>query len=258
MGNMVCNVIYSLLCASILASYVLMETPPPILLILGVFCCWSAYIAFLALYSIALWSPTDLASIGPLYYAGSYLFIFGSAFFMMTTSGISWWGSTAFGIGSIFFVMDAHGVGSGYYNCTIGLATFLVGRFCFVLASRTERVGLCSIKFNHSKKSINIPSLSSLSSHGQNILNQITLIMDDMKGDHERVQDKVYVELSMLERLRLKDVNLLRSKPFSLGKVEEVYSLVKGSLVPRCCIDNAASKSKVADEEQEAVATKDL
>merc|ERR1712217_434709 len=231
----------------------MMETPPSALCILGVFLYWSGYVAFLALYSVDLWS-VNLSSIVPLYYAGSYLFIFGSLFFMMSTSGISWWGSTAFGIGSIFFVMDAHGVGSGYFNVAFGLATFLVGRFCFVFASSTERVGLCSIKFNHSKRSI--PSLSSLSSHGQHILNQITLIMDDMKGD--RVQDNVYVELSMLEKMRVKDVNQLISKPFSLGKVEEVYTFVKGSLVSRCCTDKVPSKAKMADEEQAVEATKDL
>jgi len=106
-------------------------------------------------------------------------------------------------------------------------------------------VGLCSIKFNHSKRSI--PSLSSLSSHGQHILNQITLIVDDMKGD--RVQDNVYVELSMLEKMRVKDVNQLISKPFSLGKVEEVYTFVKGSLASRCCTDKEPSKARVVDEE---------
>ena len=134
--NMVCNVIYSLLYASILASYTMMETPPSALCILGVFLYWSGYVAFLALYSVDLWS-VDLSSVVPLYYAGAWLFLSGSAFLMVTTSGVSWVGSTAFGIGSIFFVLDAHGVGSGYLNGTIGLATFLVGRFCFVFASRT-------------------------------------------------------------------------------------------------------------------------
>merc|ERR1719461_657882 len=179
----------------------MMEKPPDKLCVLGVFLYFGGYVAFLALYSVDLWG-VDLTSIGPLYYAGAWLFLSGSVFLMVTTNGISWWGSAAFGIGSIFFVMDAHGVGEGYYNGTIGLATFLIGRFCFVLASRTERVGLCSIKFNHSKSfQKSIPSLSSLSSHGEHFLNQITLIMDDMKGENVtaggHAQDSVYVEMSL-------------------------------------------------------------
>ena len=54
--------------------------------------------------------------------------------------------------------------------------------------------------------------------------------MDDMNGEREAVRDSVYVEMSLLEKLRVKDVNQLISKPFSLGKVEEVYTFVKGSL----------------------------
>merc|ERR1719203_2419396 len=191
----------------------MMETPPSALCILGVFLYWSGYVAFLALYSVDLWS-VDLSSVVPLYYAGSWLFLSGSAFLMRSTAGISWWGSIAFGIGSLFFVMDAHGVGSGYLNGTIGLATFLIGRFCFVFASKTERVGLCSIKLNSSRTSKGIPSLSSLSSSGQHLLHQITLIIDDERKDEST--DRMYVEMSLLENMRVKDVHQLISKPSSL------------------------------------------
>jgi len=253
--NMVCNAIYSLLYASILASYMMMEKPPEKLCVFGVFLYFSGYVAFLALYSVDLWG-LDLDSIGPLYYAGAWLFLSGSVFLMGTTSGVSWWGSTAFGIGSIFFVLDSHGVGSGYLNGTIGLGVFLVGRLCFVMASRTERVGLCSIKFNHSKPRMRNP-IASLSSHGQHILNQITLIMDDMKGGTKK--DNVYVEMSLLEKIRVKDINQLISKPSTLGKVQETYTFFKGSLVPRCCTDKASQDATVtADEEQVGVMVKDL
>jgi len=256
--NMVCNAIYSLLYASILASYTMMEKPPDKLCVLGVFLYFGGYVAFLALYSVDLWG-VDLTSIGPLYYAGAWLFLSGSVFLMVTTSGVSWWGSTAFGIGSIFFVMDSHGVGSGYLNGTIGLAIFLIGRLCFVFASRTERVGLCSIKFNHSRPRLPNP-VASVSSHGQHILKQITLIMDDMRG--QRVtnhEGAVYVEMSLLEKIRVKDINRLMSKPFSLGKVEEAYTFFKGSLVPRCCTEKTSQDVKVeADEEHIGVAVKEL
>jgi len=253
--NMVCNTIYTLLYASILASYTLMDTPPQPILVLGVFCCFLAYVAFLAIYSVDLWG-VDMAAIGPLYYSGSWLFLVGSVFFMGTTSGISWWGSTAFGVGSIFYVLDSHGVGSGYINGTVGLFLFLVGRICFVLESRTERVGLCSIKLNHSKSRMRNP-IASLSSRGQNILNQITLIMDDVKGGTKK--DNVYVEMSLLERIRVKDINQMLSRPFTMGKVQETYAFIKGSLVPRCCTDKASQDATVtADEEQMGATIKDL
>lgn len=55
--------------------------------------------------------------------------------------------------------------------------------------------------------------------------------MDDMRG--QRVtnhEGAVYVEMSLLEKIRVKDINRLMSKPFSLGKVEEAYTFFKGSL----------------------------
>jgi len=234
-----------------------MEKPPEKLLTFGVFLYFSGYVAFLALYSVDLWG-IDLDSIGPLYYAGAWLFLSGSVFLMGTTSGVSWWGSTAFGIGSIFFVLDSHGVGNGYLNGTIGLGIFLVGRLCFVFASRTERVGLCSIKFNHRKPKMPNP-VASLSSTGQHILSQITLIMDDLKGGSTK-KDNVYVEMSLLEKIRVKDINQLMTKPSTLGKVQETYTFLKGSLVPRCCTNKATPNAATpVDEEQvECDVVKDL
>jgi len=258
--NMVCNAIYTLLYASILASYTLMETPPEPLLVLGVFLCWCAYIAFLAIYCIDLYG-VDMSAIGPLYYSGSWLFLVGSVFFMGTTSGVSWWGSTAFGVGSIFFVLDSHGVGNGYINGLIGIFCFLVGRLCFVFASRTERVGLFSITFNLPERRMMPNPVRTISNHGQDFLNRVTLIMDDLKGGSTK-RGSVYVEMSLLEKIRVQEMSHLLSNPFNpfnLGKAQETYAFFKGSLVPRCCTEKASQDATVAvDEEQAGVLLEEL
>merc|ERR1719295_2065034 len=97
-----------------------------------------------------------------------------------------------------------------------------------------------------------------MSSRGQHILSQITLIMDDLKGGSTK-KDNVYVEMSLLEKIRVKDINQLMTKPSTLGKVQETYTFLKGSLVPRCCTDKASPGATVtADEERVAMNVKDL